>query len=151
MIDLFSYPFSPYPLQIENNGDCAMLAHGNGRQGDCTNSFVWSNTETRTHFFVQRPNFSLPADLSLSQDDGSRFSAHFLEWAYLYFIDGTHKQSSLLGTIFNYICYFGTPGKHLQTSQKNNQETGRHVVGFGDLSIFVFLGVPNTNIGAYCI
>ena len=37
----------------------------------------------------------------------------------------SHKQSSLLDTIFNYIFYFGAPGKYLYLSPQNPLSVGR--------------------------
>ena len=39
-----------------------------------------------------------------------------------------HKQYSLLDTIFNYIFYFGPPGKHLYLSPQNPLLVGRPAV-----------------------
>ena len=54
------------------------------------------------------------------------------------------EQHSLLDTIFNYILYFGPPGKHLKKTRKRT--TCRPavlptytIVGLGDLNIDVFL------------
>ena len=38
---------------------------------------------------------------------------------YIYSISETHKQYSLLDTIFMYLLYFGPPGKHLYLSLQN--------------------------------
>ena len=64
-------------------------------------------------------------------------------WGEFYFLCGNfvREQYSLLDTIFNYMCYFGPPGKYLWTSKGNRP--GRRVVGFGDLSIDMFLEVQN--------
>jgi hypothetical protein len=51
------------------------------------------------------------------------------------------KQYSLLGTIFNYIFYFGPPGKITKKIRKST--AGQHLVGLGDLSIDVFQEVQN--------
>ena len=57
------------------------------------------------------------------------------------------EQHSLLDTIFDYILYFGSPGKHLylslQTYYMSAGFAGRHVVGVGDLSTDVFLEVQS--------
>ena len=37
----------------------------------------------------------------------------------------SHKQSSILDTIFNYIFYFGAPGKYLYLSPENPLSVGR--------------------------
>ena len=42
-----------------------------------------------------------------------------------YTIKEAHKQYSLLDTIFNYIFYFGPPGKHLYLSPQNPLHVGR--------------------------
>ena len=56
-----------------------------------------------------------------------------------------HKQHSLLDTIFNYILYLDLQ-ENIYTQVKKTYYmsagfAGRHVVGFGDLSIDVFLEV----------
>ena len=57
------------------------------------------------------------------------------------------NEARLVHTIFNCIFDFGPPGTHLQKSQENYYMSagfaGRHVVGFWDLSIDVFLEVQN--------
>ena len=63
-----------------------------------------------------------------------------------YIVNVTHKQYSLSDTIFNHILSFGPPGKQVKVIQKNLLNVGRrrrHVVGFEDLSIDVFLEVRN--------
>ena len=61
----------------------------------------------------------------------------------------THKQYSLFDTIFNYISYSGPPGKHMclsdvpKTHYMSASEAGRHVVGFLDFFIDVFLVVQD--------
>ena len=51
-----------------------------------------------------------------------------------------HKQYSLLDTIFDYIFYFGPPGKYLYLSFQNPLH---HVVGFLDFFIDTFLEVQD--------
>ena len=53
------------------------------------------------------------SDWSLSQDVRKLVFGRFPGTNICYTINGAHKQYSLLVTIFNYICYFGPPGKHL--------------------------------------
>ena len=48
----------------------------------------------------------------------------------------SHKQSSLLDTIFNYIFYFGAPGNIYRKVEKTDNPS---IVNFGDLSIDIFL------------
>ena len=69
-----------------------------------------------------------------------------------------HEQYSLSDTIFNYIIHFGPPGNIYR--ERNEQvkktyyyyyEAGRHVVGFEDSSIDVFLEVQIKDIVKYCM
>ena len=59
-----------------------------------------------------------------------------------------HEQCSLLDAIFNYILYFGPPGKYLYLSTKNPLSVGRRsrprIVEFLYLFIDIFLEVQNT-------
>ena len=61
-------------------------------------------------------------------------------------INEAHKQYSLLDTVFNCIVYLGPPGTYFQkikeTYYMSASFAGRHVVGFGDLSIDLFPGGP---------
>ena len=61
-----------------------------------------------------------------------------------------HKQYNLSDTIFNHIFDFGPPGKHLRFYTKIKQTyymsagvASQCVIGFGDLSIDVFLDAQN--------
>ena len=62
-------------------------------------------------------------------------------------INEAHKQYSPLDTMFNYIFYFGPPAKIYKQVKKSYYMSagfaGRHVVGFEDLSIDIFLEVQN--------
>ena len=58
-----------------------------------------------------------------------------------YTINEAHKQYSLLDTIFKYI--LDLQENIYKTVKTTYYEAGRHVVGFGDLSIAVFLEVQN--------
>ena len=66
-----------------------------------------------------------------------------------------HKQYSLLDTTFKYIFDVGPPGTHLYKVKATYYMlagfAGRHVVGFEDLSIRVFLEFQNKNIVKYSI
>ena len=81
-------------------------------------------------------------------DINSHYLVEFCRYFFkFYSINEAHKEYSLLDTISNYIFYFGPPGKHLQTSQENllhvGRLRGRHVVGFGKLSIVFVLEVQD--------
>ena len=56
-----------------------------------------------------------------------------------------HKQCSLLDTMFNYMFYFGFQENIYKQVEKTDYPSagfaGRGVVGFGDLSIDIFLEV----------
>ena len=66
---------------------------------------------------------------------------------YILYPNEAHKQYSLLDTIFDYIFYFGPPGTHFYLSPQNHYmsagEADRHVVGFLDLFIDIFLEVQD--------
>ena len=69
----------------------------------------------------------------------------------MFTINEAHKRYSPLYTIFDYIFYFGPPGKHLENSQENLLCFGRlHVVGFEGFSIDVSLRSKITNIVKSC-
>ena len=47
-------------------------------------------------------------------------------WKFIFYtINEAHKQYNILDTIFNYIFYFGPPGKHLYLSPQNPLHVGR--------------------------
>ena len=65
------------------------------------------------------------ADCCLSQDVREQVFGRF-PWIFIFYtINEIHKQYNLLDTIFNYIFYFGPPGKHLYLSPQNPLHVGR--------------------------
>ena len=56
---------------------------------------------------------------------GRRFSADFLGEFLFYIINEAHKQYGLLATMFNYIFYFGPPGKYPEQNRENRLSLGR--------------------------
>ena len=97
-------------------------------------------------------------DFCLSQDVRKYVFDRFPRQFGFYTIKVTHKQFSLLDTIFSDIFYFGPVGKHLMIYKQIQNTyympaglTGRHAVGFGDSSIDVAAEVPQQNIIKHCI
>ena len=74
--------------------------------------------------WCQVPGTNYP-DCCLSQDVRKSVFGR-LPWKFkFYTINEAHKQSSLLDKLFNYIFYFGPPGKHLYLSPQNPLHVGR--------------------------
>ena len=73
-------------------------------------------------------------------------------WKFIFFTrNEAQEQHSLLDTIFDYIFYFGPPGKYLYLSPKTHYMlaggAGQDVVGFLDFFIDIFLEVQNKRFG----
>ena len=99
-------------------------------------------------------------DLCLSQDVGEQVFGRFPWKCISGIMNDTHKQYTLLDTIFNYILYLGPPGKHLYKSKENPLHVGRlrrpTCSCFFGLKNRCFLGGPeyqiyNIYIVKYCI
>ena len=83
---------------------------------------IWRMDRSRLR--VDRPNIEF-SDLSLSQDVRKSVFGRFPWKCWFYTTNETHKQYSLLDTIFSYIFHFGPPGKHLYLSHPNLLHVGR--------------------------